>query len=297
MIGNIRNNAKKILTNYGFYVCIFLTVFLCFSAHIYQQPDTQDLYSAIMSLQTFDREFMLRDTSFCSFEVMRKGAGSWLSMFIPIISAFAFIPLVCDEYEAKSVRFEIFRTSRLSYNASRYITACLCGGFAVMLGYILFILMEYAVFPNIGDYDAHSQETYMMFLQYILPHIDETGFFPVILRNLAFMFLYGCVNAAPAIALTSVIRNKYLDLCIPFFLKYALLQTCSLIQTAAVDDYGYVNIKWMKFISIINPDSLAYMTNYLYSNWILIVVYSVSLIFLLGIVYLILQNKRGDCGE
>ena len=297
MIGNITNNCKKVLTNYGFYVCIFLTVFLCFSTYIYQEGGTQDRYSAIMSLQTFDREFMLRDTSFCSFEVMRQGAGSWLSMFIPIISAFAFIPLVCDEYEAKSVRFEIFRSSRFSYNASKYITACLCGGFAVMLGYILFILIEYAAFPNITDYDINSRETYMMFLQYILPHIEETGFLPIILRNFAIMFLYGCVNAAPAIALTSVIRNKYLDLCIPFFLKYACLQTCTMIQTVSAAEYANRNTKLLEIISVVNPDSLAYMTNYPYSNWMAILIYSVSLIILLGMVYLILQNKRGDCGE
>lgn len=297
MIGNITNNAKKILTNYGFYVCIILTVFLCFSTYIYQEGGTQDRYSAIMSLQTFDREFMLRDTSFCSFEVMRQGAGSWLSMFIPIISAFAFIPLVCDECEAKSVRFEIFRTSRFSYNASKYITACLCGGFAVMLGYVIFISVEYAVFPNISDYDINSQEAYMNFLQYMLPHIDKSGFFPVMLKNFVLMFLYGCVNAAPAIVLTAVVCNKYLDLCIPFFLKYALLQTCSRIQTAAVADYEHMNTKMLEIISIINPDSLAYMTNYPYSNWISIVVYSVSLVILLGGVYLILQNQRGDCGE
>lgn len=297
MIGNIANNCKKILTNYGFYVCIFFTVFLCFSTYIYQEGGTQDRYSAIMSLQTFDREFMLRDTSFCSFEVMRQGAGSWLSMFIPIISAFAFIPLVCDEYEAKSIRFEIFRTSRFSYNVSKYITACFCGGSAVMLGYVFFILIEYAVFPNISDYDINSRELYMMILQHVLPHIEETGFLPVILRNCAIMFLYGCVNAAPAIAMTSIIRNKYLDLCIPFFLKYAFLQTCTLIQMAYVADYEHRNAKLLEMVSVVNPDSLAYMTNYTHNNWISIVVYNVSLIILLGSAYLILQNKRGDCGE
>ena len=164
MIRNIRTNIYKILTGYGFYICIIFTAVLCFSAYIYEDSMNGDKYSVFMAYKTFDKDFMLSDTRFCSFEVMLKGAGSWLSLFIPLISAFAFIPLVCDEYEAKSVRFEIFRSSKLCYNLSKFITACLCGGFAVMLGFGLFTLADYALFPNINEYSAELKKTYEEFL-------------------------------------------------------------------------------------------------------------------------------------
>jgi hypothetical protein len=126
MIRNIKMDIYKILTSYGFYICIIFTVVLCFFTYIYEDSTNGDKYSALMSITSFDKDFMLCDTRFCSFEVMRKGSGSWLSLFIPLISAFAFIPLVCDEYEAKSVRLEIFRSSKMCYNLSKFITACLC---------------------------------------------------------------------------------------------------------------------------------------------------------------------------
>ena len=176
MIRNIRTNIYKILTGYGFYICIIFTAVLCFSAYIYEDSMNGDKYSVFMAYKTFDKDFMLSDTRFCSFEVMLKGAGSWLSLFIPLISAFAFIPLVCDEYEAKSVRFEIFRSSKLCYNLSKFITACLCGGFAVMLGFGLFTLADYALFPNINEYSAELKKTYEEFLVYSYPDITQNGY-------------------------------------------------------------------------------------------------------------------------
>lgn len=56
------------------------------------------------------------------------------------------------------MRFEIFRSSKLCYNLSKFITACLCGGFAVMLGFGLFTLADYALFPNINEYSAELKK-------------------------------------------------------------------------------------------------------------------------------------------
>lgn len=80
MIRNIRTNIYKILTGYGFYICIIFTAVLCFSAYIYEDSMNGDKYSVFMAYKTFDKDFMLSDTRFCSFEVMLKGAGSWLSL-------------------------------------------------------------------------------------------------------------------------------------------------------------------------------------------------------------------------
>ncbi len=178
-----------------------------------------DKYSAIKSLIVFDIDFMLSDISFCSFEVMRKGVGGWLSLFIPMISAFAFVPLVCDEYEAKSIRFEIFRSSKLCYHTSKFITACICGGLAVMLGFGLFTLTEYALFPDISEYEQGLIDSYHETLSYQYPDITQNLYATIISKQLIYMFFYGMVSVAPAIMLTSIIRNKYLVLCIPFFLE------------------------------------------------------------------------------
>lgn len=76
------------------------------------------------------------------------------------------------------------------------------------------------------------------------------------------MFLYGAVCAAPAIMFTGFIRNKYLVLCIPFFIKYAVSQTCIKLQSQAVSDYNNVDTEMLKISSIFNPDALSYLSDF-----------------------------------
>ncbi len=296
IIRNIKMNFHKIITGYGFYICVLFTAILCFSANIYEDFGNGNKYSAIASLLNFDREFMLSDTSFCSFEVMRKGAGSWLSMFIPIISAFAFVPLVCDEYEAKSVRFEIFRSSKLCYHTSRFVTACLCGGLAVMLGFGLFTLTEYALFPNINEYEESLKTMYEEGLSYQYPSILQSGYAIIVLEKLGDMFLYGVVCVAPVIMMTSIIRNKYLVMCIPFFLKYAINQTCIKLQSQAISDIENTDTKLLKISSIVNPDALSYLSEY-GDDKKLVLIYSGFIVFAALAFYLIICARRLDSGE
>ena len=88
MARNIRADFAKILSGYGFYVCIFFTSVLCFATYIYEDGDNGNKYSVFRSLISFDREFMLNDTMFCSFDIVRRGTGIWVFLFIPIIAAF-----------------------------------------------------------------------------------------------------------------------------------------------------------------------------------------------------------------
>lgn len=293
IIRNIKSNFYKILSGYGFYICVIFTAILCFSTYIYEDS-SGNKYSIIKALLNFDREFMLEDTRFCSFEVMKMGAGSWLSMFIPLISAFAFVPIICDEYEAKSVRFEVFRSTKLCYHASRFISGCLCGGLAVMLGFGLFASIEYSLFPNISEYDEFSRTMYEEFLSFQYPDLARTGYIPIIVQKLGNMFLYGVVCVAPIIMLTSVVRNKYLAMCIPFFLKYAMNQTCAKLLTQSIE--GNINRKLNTFITIINPDALSYLADY-GENQKYVLLYSGMLVIISAVLYLILCTRRIDSGE
>lgn len=79
-----------------------------------------------------------------------------------------------------------------------------------MLGFGLFTLADYALFPNINEYSAELKKTYEEFLVYSYPDLTQNGYGFIILQKLGEMFLYGAVCAAPAIMFTGFIRNKYL---------------------------------------------------------------------------------------
>lgn len=294
-IKNSMVNLKMIFTNYGFYICTAFTVVLCFCAGIYRDPINNNEYSVIKSLMEFNREFMLNDKSFCSYSVAERGSGSWLSMFIPIISAFAFIPLVCDESESRFVRFSVFRSSKFSYRTSKFLTGCISGGLAVMLGYIIFTASVYVLFPNISEYSPEAQAMLREELSYIYPEASKHGHvFLLGIKSLE-MFLYGAVSAVPSVMLTCLMRNKYLVMCIPFFLKYAVTQTSVRLSARAFSDWENPNIRLSNFASVISPDALLGVFTSHYMRQIFL--YNGALLLFAFLFYMIVCGRRLDCGE
>ena len=294
-IKSIIINLEMMVINYNFYISILFTVILCFSANVYTDVIKNDRYSVFSALRTFDRDFMLTDTSFCSFNVIKSAASGWLTMFIPIISAFAYIPFVCDKYEAKSVRFEIFRTGKKGYNLSRFITACFCGGITVTIGYAIFSVIAVIMFPSISDYDIYQQDIFLEMMSYSFPEL-KSGFALPILKTLGSIFIYGAVSAVPAITLTAVIRNKYLVMCIPFFLKYAIGQTSVKLQSQAVADYEHIDNRMLRWSGVMNPDSLAYLPQ-IGEQKKSVLIYNGVMVMAAFAIYLIIQSRRTDSGE
>lgn len=92
--------------------------------------------------------------------------------------------------------------------------------------------------------------------------------------------------------LTSILNNKYLILCIPFFIKYGLNQTYQKVFQDAVSPEKF-DKNLLEIAKLINPDGLLWIND---SNRL-----SVSLLFgisavLLFCAYLIVEQKRGDSG-
>lgn len=165
-----------------------------------------------------------------------------------------------------------------------------------MLGFGLFTLTEYALFPNISEYEASLITMYEESLSFQYPDIVQNGYVIIILKKLGDMFLYGAVCAAPIIMLTSIIRNKYLVMCIPFFLKYAINQTCIKLQSQAFENIENTDTKLLKISSIINPDALSYLSDY-GEDQKLILIYSGVIIIAAAAFYLIIYARRLDSGE
>ncbi len=290
----IKTDFYKIVTGYGMYLCVLFTIILCFGTSIHIDMMNNDQYSVIRSLITFDREFMLSSYDFISINVALKGAGSWLSMFIPIISAFAYIPLVCDESESKSIRNAVFRSSKLKFYLSRFITAVLSGGFAVMIGYMVFCGMVFILFPGIGEFPVETREFYIKYLSDVYPSTADLGIGSALVIKFAEIFVYGAIAAIPSILLTALSKNKYVVLCIPFFIKYALTQTSIKLIAQAYSNGEGVGGKLTDISNVINLDYVLQI--YEMKGYKLIAVYIIVAISTLTL-YLFIQLRRFDSGE
>lgn len=270
---------KKICTSSGFYICIIFTVVLLFSAEAYTDPITQDRYSVIRAIMKFSHEEMLRHFELCDFEVMQNAKNGWLSLFAPIITAFCFVPLICGERDSNAIRCQIFRSSKLKYNLSRYFSGVICGGIAVSLGYAIFCGLVYFLFPHAADFVDFQ----------ILTDTDFN-----FAKTMLGIFLFSAFWSMPAMFCTSVLRNRYFIMCLPLFFKYGISQNVQRISQNAFDNLDAIDYDMLKLINIINPDGLMYLENNPNSVWILMNFGIFSLILFLG--YIIMEKARWDCG-
>lgn len=165
-----------------------------------------------------------------------------------------------------------------------------------MLGYGFFMGIEYLLFPDISEYETGMQEMYREMLMYRFPDLSESGFALIVVQKLASMFMYGAVCCAPVMMLTIMVRNKYLVMCIPFFIKYALNQTCIKLQTQATADYNNMDMELLRNVGIVNPDALARISEYGEDKKD-VLIYSGIIIAISFAVYLIVSLRKVDSGE
>ena len=268
---------RKNVTSLGFWLCVGMTILLLFAAEIYFDFGTQTRYSVFRALTDFSRSELANHFELCSITVIQNARGGWFTLFAPIIAAFCFVPTMCAEREQNAVRFQIFRTKKLNFHISQFLSGVISGGFAMALGYIIFAAAAFALFPSVSEMNSAEM-------------LQGANF--NLLELTLGVWLFGAFWSIPAMFLTSVLRNKYIILCIPFFVKYGLNQTYQKVFQDAVSSEKF-DKNLLEIANLINPNGLLWITD---STRL-----SVSLVFgissiLLFCAYLIVEQKRGDCG-
>lgn len=270
---------RKNAASFGFWLCVAMTVLLLFAAEVYYDFGTQTRYSVFRALTDFTPEERAANYELCSRMVVQNARSGWFSLFAPIIAAFSFVPTICSEREEKAARFQIFRTTKLNFGVSQFFSGVVSGGIAIALGYIIFAAFVMILFPNIGEMSGFSVEI-----------LQGTAFnLPLLTLK---VFLFGAFWSVPAMFLTSVLNNKYLIMCIPFFLKYGLKQ---LHQKISQDAFSADNIdrNVIKLANAINPDGILWV--YDETRLVTWLVFGISAALMFA-AFIIINGKRVDCG-
>lgn len=97
------------------------------------------------------------------------------------------------------MRFTISRTGKLRYYLSKFISALISGGLAVMLGIAVYGIACAVLFQPLSEFDVSADQ-----LQYIMQ--DSTG--KTIIKMLAVAFAYGAVSTLPAFFLSSFCKIR-----------------------------------------------------------------------------------------
>lgn len=278
MIRMIRGEVKRIAEEKIFLACVAMVFVLCLLAEVYRDPFTGRGYSAIASLIELDQDLLQGEISFYAGEVAKKGVTGWLAFFAPILAAFPAVALHCDEEQFRMTRFKVVRSSKLKSQLVYCISSFVSGALVMLVGYLLFLLFASSFFRMPSSLSEEELEFYALFTNTPKDSCAGIGFAFGFLRNIARISLWGGLQVMPALALTGISKNKYVVLCIPFFLKYAVQQICMKKQ-------------------YIHPDALLFPYEYGENEIRVMVFWFLGVSIACIMAYCTLWRRRIDCGE
>ena len=202
--------------------------------------------------------------------IINSRGGSWLAMFLPIISGLCFVNVLCDDKSSGFQRCEIFRAGYYKLKAAKFLSAAVSSGIVTVIGFSAFSVFINLYFPK-DD-----------FVEINLAVI------------IAEMFIYGIMSAVPALIAAAFTNNKYLIVCVPFLLKYGVSQFAYKLSNDAYEDLWNPDLALAKLGMLIAPDSVSFVFTYPYKLEIIMI----NAVLLLGGCAVYLFRKGGvDKGE
>lgn len=279
---------RKLLTGYGFYVCVLLIAVMYLAEAVYADNLTGKSYSMFEAMFAFSWKEMLSRTELCTVRLMQN--TTWISQFLFAAAAFVFVPLYSEEAESGNIRYAVSRSDKKSFFAARYICACLGSGLAVCVGYLITLGLIWLSFPSPNYFAGEYREQLLMMLP------AGSNFVTCHLIDMVQLFLYG-ISAGVLAAVCSIwIRNKYLGICIPLFLGYGFTRVCIGLSLKAYEDFEHINYGLANGMAVISPTALLQVFGTSQMKWQILLFHggmAAAGLF----VYVIVQDRRFDCGE
>lgn len=299
LIRYIQINLWRTFSSSTFWYCVLATFVLCFTAGVARDPKTNESLMAIQVL--FRSEMLMTQTELNAWSIFCSAGGIWLAMFIPILSAFPFVPVIINNRITQAARFTISRIGKRRYQIGNISGTFLSGGLAIAIGYALFGIAVWLLFPSLHDYPQQAIASYLEIQSYGKPQwyanaMMQQQFVLPIAYQLFQMFLYSGCSSLIALVFASFVKNPYVVLCMPFFLNYGWTQINMRLSAMAYADFKHINQSLGRFASLTNPRGLLMLLQYADDTpWLLLIHFSFDL--LLCVAFYFIMNSRVDCGE
>ena len=257
-------DLKKATVSYGFVFCILITLLLCFASVVYTDSFTGKEYTVVEILLNKPR---FKAYNFSSINILHYSVSPYLTIFLPVLSSLPYVTFFCTERLSGNIRFVISRVGKTAYYLSKFISAILSGGLAIMCGFILYSIIIIICFDNSS----------FVIYDYLKIYIG--------------MFIYGVVSVFPAFFISSIVKNTYVICCFPFILMHFYYTSISKIQDHFIEiDKIDIVIK----MNFLYPSELKEI---LFDGDKGMIVYYLVLAFITLIGFSIIMNRRLDYGE
>lgn len=286
---------KRLFRSPVFWLSVFGTAAICMFSELYVDPQGETK-TVIEMFARYSKKAMLADAKLCSYNVFVAGFRGWLTMFAPVIVSISAVGICIDERKSGMWRLTLHRTGRIRYSISSGLFILLSGGLVLALGSGVFAILTAVMFPPLSTYTAEDVSffTGLMFRQGTgMYGIYKAGGLPLCIAvQLGETFFYGMVCSAAAMLLSVFCENKYVIICVPFFLKYALDQLSASLFIRAADDPSGYNEKLSNLAELIDPDAANSFLSYPEDQPQKILLINAGFVLILFIMFCTIRTRR-----
>lgn len=222
---------KRVLSDKSYWLCCICVFALCFTAMVGTSGNGEQLN--VLSY-IFGGEKNPPDVQ----RILKTCGGTWLFMFMPIISSLCFVNVICDDVSSGFLRFELLRTDFYKLKAAKFIFGVASSGICMLLGFIAYAVCILLYFPRYNFEIINLAEVLVQ------------------------VFALGIVSAVPGLVTAAFTNNKYLIVCAPFVLRYYATQLATRITDIAYEDFNNPNPLLAQIGIMINPNSMGFVFSY-----------------------------------
>lgn len=141
-------------------------------------------YTIIEMICNMNREAMLENISLNRIEIWRIGLGLWTRLLLPCLLSVGYLYSLTGERECGALRLLLIRENNVRYSFYKIVSAMLCGGVVLFVGYAIFGLIVIFCFPSL---DAYSTSEITDYVNLNMPD----GVTVFIMKQCLNLFLYG----------------------------------------------------------------------------------------------------------
>lgn len=292
-------SLRRTLGSSAFRYCVLAAAALYFTAIIGYDFETGD--DLMIAQLLFRSEDVRNNAAYSAFGVFVSGNNTSMGLFVPIIAAFPYVTLLCNERASQSARLTIIRAGKPQYTLGSVFGAVISGGLIMLFGYALFGIAVLLLFPHLSDYPPEQAAGFIGTLIWSQPHwfaeaaANGNLLLPALSR-LAETFMWGALYSLPALTLSAFVRNTYVVICVPFFLTYAHNRLSESLTALVYSDFGHINEPLARALALTHPDAVERLFRYGKDAPLVLAVH-LAFGCVLGAVFCIIMNGRTDCGE
>ncbi len=293
------NCLRRLLRAPAFWVAAAGAFALClFSPIFYLKTDTA--YSIFDIFKNYTKIAMSEQTDLYSYEVFNSCfKGDYFSMFAPVIVSIASVNLKADERNSGAWRYFLHRSGKMAYYVGSGLFYLLAGGMVLLFFSALWGIFTYAALPGLSYYSQEQADFIVHFslcpAGSIMEKLYHCGGFPLMIAaQFLEIFIYGMVQSAAAMLVTLLTENKYLIICTPFFLRYALNQGMRMLPYIGTTlQIPFSRDTLRRIANTLDPEAVIHLFTYADNFWGILILNLSYLLVCIGI-FCLFSYRKGN---